>query len=268
MLSSFRKRESRFNISIGITTFEKRFEDYFVPLLKKIRSFEREAEILVAVNGEHKRDFDDGYRKRMLIFLAEQPRVFPVFFTSFRGLSKLWNTLLIHASGEFLLMLNDDTLITDEKFMRRIEKVLKKNGGRSFLINQSWSHFLASKIEMEQLGYFDERLLGIGEEDGDMTYRYIRKYGAPMKSHAMKGFRNYAQKTLGEQPLNISCHSGSKYSRFNRRFVHEKKYKVSSPQNGQGEGIQGMFDAPMEMKDEGPDQYPNERFYREHLDEL
>ena len=34
------------------------------------------------------------------------------------------------------------------------------------------------------------------------------------------------------------------------------------------QGIKGMFDETMEMKDEGPDQYPNERFYREHSNEL
>ncbi|EFK08343.1 conserved hypothetical protein [delta proteobacterium NaphS2] len=262
MLRPFRKRENHFQISIGIATFERRFEDYFVPLLKSIRAYEAEAEVLVAVNGEHKKAFREDYRRRMLAALTEHPSVFPIFFPMFRSLSKLWNTLLIHASSDFVLMLNDDTLITDEKFMGKIGKILEKNGGRSFLINQSWSHFVAAKEEIAHLGYFDERFLGIGEEDGDMTWRYIREYGAPMKNHTMKGFKNYAQETLLQQPENITCHSDSKYSLFNRRFVHKKKYAVST------QGIKGMFDVPMEMKDEGPEQYPNERFYRNHLDEL
>ncbi len=262
MFGPFRKQENPFQISIGIATFEKRFEDYFVPLLEKIRSFESIAEIVVDINGEHKNAFGEEYHKRILAFFATQDRTFPIFFPVFRGLSKLWNTILIHATGDFVLMLNDDTLITDGKFMRKIESILKKNGGRSFLINRSWSHFVARKEEIANLGYFDERLLGIGEEDGDMTWRYIRKYGSPMASHTIRGFKNYAEETMAQQPENITCHSNSKYSLFNRRFVHEKKYAVS-PQ-----GIKGMFDEKMEMRDEGPDQYPNERFYREHEDEL
>ncbi len=262
MFSPFGKKEAPFQITIGIATFERRFEDYFVPLLTKIRSLENNAEIVVAINGEHGRGFGENYRRRMLEFISRHQKIFPIFFPTFRSLSKLWNTILIHASGEIVLMLNDDTLISDGKFMNKISSILKKNGGRSFLINHSWSHFVARREEIADLGYFDERLLGIGEEDGDMTWRYIREYGAPMKSHTIKGFMNYAEDTMAQQPENIKCHSGSKYSLFNQRFVHEKKY-AASPQ-----GIKGMFDAPMEMKDEGPDQYPNERFFREHSDEL
>ena len=262
MFSSFRKKESPFQISIGIATFEKRFEAYFVPLLTKLRSFEVDAEIVVAINGEHRREFGEDYRRRMLAFLSTHQKTFPIFFPVFRSLSKLWNTILIHASNEIILMLNDDTLITDGKFMNKISSILKKNGNRSFLINRSWSHFVARKEEIANLGYFDERLLGIGEEDGDMTWRYIREHGAPMISHTIKGFKNYAEDTMAQQPENIACHANSKYSLFNRRFVHEKKYAPSA------QGIKGMVDAPMEMKDEGPDQYPSERFYRENQDEL
>ncbi len=262
MFHSLRKKETSFQISIGISTFEKRFEDYFVPLLTKIRSFEPDAEIVVAINGEHQRAFGEGYRRRILEFISTQKKTFPIIFPVFRSLSKLWNTILIHTTGDFVLMLNDDTLITDENFMRKIMNILKKNRGRSFLINRSWSHFVARVEEMADLGYFDERLLGIGEEDGDMTWRYIHKYGAPMESHSIRGFKNYAEHTMVQQPENIKCHSSSKYSLFNRRFVHEQKYVVSP------HGIKGMFDAPMEMKDEGPDQYPNERFYQEHKHEL
>ena len=262
MLKIFSKPVSQLEISIGITTFEKRFEDYFVPLLTQIRKYESHAEILVAVNGEHKTRFNETYRKQMLSFLAEQPRVFPVFFPEFRGLSKLWNTLLIHASSDKVLVLNDDIEIRDPKFMRKISDILGRNDGRSFLINESWSHFLASRDEISQLGYFDERFLGIGEEDGDMTWRYMEAYGKPPASYRLKGFKNFAEKTMPQKPQNIQCHSGSKYSLFNRRFLYEKKYTVAK------QGIQGMFDHPMEMKDRGPDQYPGEKFYREHKDEL
>ena len=262
MFSPFRKGKNPFQISMGIATFEKRFEEYFVPLLTRIRAFEMDAEIVVAINGDHKKTFGEDYRRRMLKFLSTHQNTFPIFFPTFRSLSKLWNTILIHASNEIVLMLNDDTLITDGKFMNKISSILKKNGNRSFLINRSWSHFVARKEEIANLGYFDERLLGIGEEDGDMAWRYIQEHGIPMASHKIRGFKNYAEDTMAQQPENIACHGNSKYSLFNRRFVHEKKYVASD------QGIKGMFDEPMEMEDKGPEQYPSERFYRDHSDEL
>ena len=52
-----------------------------------------------------------------------------------------------------------------------------------------------------------------------------------MASHTIKGFKNYAEDTMAQQPENIKCHSKSKYSLFNRRFVHEKKYAASPPRH-------------------------------------
>jgi hypothetical protein len=43
-------------------------------------------------------------------------------------------------------------------------------------MNKSWSHFLISRQEIDELGYFDKRILGLGEEGGNMTWRYIRQY--------------------------------------------------------------------------------------------
>ena len=256
------KKQPRFEVSIGITTFERRFSEYFVPLIDEIRSHEENAEIIVAINGEHKTEFNEDFRKQMLVFLAEHKRIFPIFFPIFRGLSKLWNSILIHSSSDRVLMLNDDIRIKDRKFMHKISKILAQNGGRSFLINHSWSHFLASRQEIDALGYFDERFLGIGEEDGDMTWRYIKAYGHPPASHKLKGFVNFAQETMPQKPQNIQCHSGGKYSRFNRQFLYEKKY-TPSPQ-----GVKGMFDHPMELRDAGPNQYPYEKFYHDHYDRL
>ena len=144
----------------------------------------------------------------ILEFIATQEKTYPILFPVFRSLSKLWNTILIHATGEFVLMLNDDTLITDKNFMGKIINILKKNKGRSFLINRSWSHFVVRVEDIENMGYFDERLLGIGEEDGDMTWRHIREYGAPMESYTIKGFKNYAEDTMAQQPENIKLPQG------------------------------------------------------------
>jgi hypothetical protein len=266
--STFQREGDEFDIepgrvSIGITTFEARFERYFVPLLSKIKEYAPDNEVIVAINGEHQQPFGEEYRRRILEFVAEHPRVFPVVFPQFRGLSKLWNSIVIHASQDYVLMLNDDIMITAKGFLENICSAIRKNRGRTFLINRSWSHFLVSRQELDDLGYFDERLLGIGEEDGDMTWRYIHRYGNPITNVRMKGFVNYAEETVNSyKPINIQTHSGTKYSLFNRRFLFSEKY---SPDPA---GIRGMFVEPVVLKNPGKEQYPNERFYQERKSEL
>jgi hypothetical protein len=250
------------NISIGITTFEARFEQYFVPLLKRIRNY-TDNEIVIAVNGENNRPFGKEYRSNLLKYIADYDNVYPVFFPQFRGLSKLWNSIAIHATHDHVLMLNDDIMIESPNFMTEIGRALSRNEGKTFLINRSWSHFLLNKEELDALGYFDERLLGIGEEDGDMTWRYIKQYGEPIPSFKIKGFQNYAQETMQSyKPTNIQTHSGTKYSLFNRKFIHEEKYSPAA------DGIQGMFETAVVMKDPEVNQYPYERFYRVRKGEL
>lgn len=250
------------DITIGITTFEHRFDRYFAPLLARIREH-ADNEIIVAVNGEHERAFGEEYRQRMLECLARHRNVYPVVFPRFRGLSKLWNTILVHATGDHILMLNDDVMIERREFIEDVCDALRRNGGRTFLINRSWSHFVVSRAEIDELGYFDERLLGIGEEDGDMTWRYLERYGCAIPGVKIKGFVNYAEETVRTyKPVNIQTHSGTKYSLFNRRFMFTEKYAASP------EGVKGMFDEPVVLKDRGKDQYPNERFYRARGKEL
>jgi predicted glycosyltransferase involved in capsule biosynthesis len=266
--STFQGESDEFDIepgrvSIGITTFEARFERYFVPLLSKIKEYAPDNEVIVAINGEHRQPFGEEYRRRILEFMAGHPLVFPVVFPQFRGLSKLWNSIVIHASQDYVLMLNDDIMITEKRFLENICSAIRKNDGRTFLINRSWSHFLVSRQELDDLGYFDERLLGIGEEDGDMTWRYIHRYGNPITNLRMKGFVNYAEETVKTyKPINIQTHSGTKYSLFNRRFLFSEKYALDPS------GIRGMFVEPVVLKNPGKEQYPNERFHRERKREL
>lgn len=253
---------ARENITIGITTFEARFDRYFVPLLKRIREY-TDNEIVVAVNGENGRPFGEEYRRNLLRYMAEFDNVYPIFFPQFRGLSKLWNSIAIHATHDHILMLNDDIMIEDSNFMNEVSNLVNRNEGKTFLINRSWSHFLINREELDTLGYFDERLLGIGQEDGDMTWRYIKQYGEAIPSFKIRGFKNYSEETVTSyKPINVQTHSGTKYSLFNRKFIQEEKYSPAV------EGIRGMFDTAATLKDPGERQYPNERFFRLRRGEL
>ena len=249
-------------LSIGITTFVHRFEDYFIPLISKIREFDQETEIVVAINGEHQQPFDEAFRGKILHFLADHPRVFPIVFPEFRGVSKLWNSIITHASHEFILMLGDDIMITDPDFLATTKQHIIQNQGKSFTINKSFAHFVLSRKEIDQLGYFDERLLGIGEEDGDITWRYHQEFRQEFANFKIKSFKNFSDHSVRTyKPTNIQCHSGTKYSLFNRNLM-ERKYQPD-PQ-----GFCGMFEQPVRLIDPGPEQYPNERFYRKNRDKL
>ena len=247
--------------SIGITTFEARFEKYFIPLLERIREFDQQTEIIVAINGEHKKDFNESFRKKILEFLAAKENVFPVVFPHFRGLAKLWNTLVIHASHDHILVLNDDIMVENARALNRVKKEIQKNEGRSFVINESWSHFLINKAEIDELGYFDERLLGIGEEDGDLCWRYMNLYGRPIANFKISGFKNFAQETMSEAPLNIVSRPNMKYSEFNRNFIMNKY----EPNEG---GIRGIFDKPVKLRDSDEKQYPNEKFFHQNKNKI
>ena len=252
----------RENITIGITTFEARFDRYFVPLLKRIREY-TDNEIVVAVNGENNRAFGEEYRSNLLKCIADYEKVYPIFFPRFRGLSKLWNSIAIHATHDHILMLNDDIMIEDPNFMDEVCNLIRRNEGKTYLINRSWSHFFINREELDTIGYFDERLLGIGEEDGDMSWRYIKQYGEAIPSFKVKGFQNFAEESVRSyKPVNVQTHSGTKYSLFNRKFIHEEKYSPTDV------GIRGMFETAVVMKDPGENQYPYERFYRLRRGEL
>ena len=243
--------------TIGITTFSKRY-DLVVTLVNQIRSFTNET-VIITINGEKDGVFDDEYRKKMLELCSNFPNVFPTFFIETRGLSKLWNTVLIMSNDEHVLMLNDDIEINSSHIFDIVNEHIKSNSFTGLSrINNSFSHFVVSKGIMNTIGYFDERLLGFGEEDGDVTYRML-KHGinvaniySPNVINIVSNIRHdYIKSGIG------------KYSFFNRDFVYNQKYLANSTSI-----LKGMFDTPMEQLLPDINQYPTEKFFKDNKDKL
>lgn len=242
------------NYCIGIVSFNKRFDSYFKPLIKFIKD-NSNLEVVVCVNGSLRQDFDQQYRKDLLNLLSEYDKVYPMVFTSFRSLSKLWNNLIINSTKDNILILNDDIKISDKKFFQDVEDNLTND---LFTINGSWSHFVANRSQMIELGFFDERLLGVGEEDGDMVFRYINKY------------KQYPKNITSENLLNISSNENQdnmkkgvgKYSFFNRAFMFDYKYSTNP------NGIKGMFDYPVIQNIPDANLYPYEKFYLDNINNI
>jgi glycosyltransferase involved in cell wall biosynthesis len=246
------------NYSIGITTFSKRF-DHLSKLVDQIRQLD-DCDILLTINGNYNCEFDEDYRKKVLSLCCQYTKIYPIFFPEQRGLAKLWNTITIHSKTDWILMVNDDIELTENEIFTILNN-LSKNEPDIKRINGSFSHFILHKDCIDDLGYFDERLLGFGEEDGDIFYRYIKKYNKWLQNISVHGFKNLCVSTRDE---NIKAGTG-KYSAFNRNFCfHNNNCKYKPDDNG----ISGMFGLKMIKNLVDEPQYCYEKFFKEHKNKL
>jgi len=243
--------------TIGITTFSKRF-GFIVKLINQIRQH-TDNKIILIINGEKDGNFNEEYRVGVLNLCLSYQNVFPIFFTETRGLSKLWNTGLVASDTDNILMLNDDIEIHSSDIFEVTQAHIESKMFNGLTkINGSFSHFIANKVIMDQVGYFDERLLGFGEEDGDISFRLLKR-NIKINDISIGGVDNIISPIRHDH---IKPGIG-KYSNFNREYIYSKKYRpnMSSP-------YKGMFDTPMDQLLEDTNQYPYEKFFRENKDKL
>ena len=244
--------------NIAITTFSKRF-NYVSNLIHQIRQH-CDNKIHLIINGEKDGNFNENYRNGVLELCLKYKSVYPVFFTEIRGLSKMWNTSLILSNSEDVLILNDDIEIHSNDIFEKTNKIVNNLNYKGLCrLNGTFSHFVANKNVIGSIGYFDERLLGFGEEDGDTVYRLI-KNKIPLNEAPVSGLVNIICNVRHED---VKGHSNGKYSEFNRNFIYNQKYKKDLNSD-----IQGMFDYPMAELLENIEQYPHEKFFLENKHKL
>jgi hypothetical protein len=236
--------------SIGITTFSKRLH-MVSKLISQIRETD-EHKIILCVNGEKDGNFDEEYRKSILNLCIKYDNIYPVFFIEMRGLSKMWNTILNTSTDNNVLMLNDDLEICNDELFLHINSYINSINFSSLTkINNSFSHFLVKKDIINQVGYFDERLLGFGEEDGDITFRF-QKNKIPIHNINLSGFVNIVSEIRHEHVKN----GIGKYSKINRDYIYGEKYHADYTSE-----IKGMFDTPMKQVLEDVNCYPLEKYF-------
>jgi hypothetical protein len=237
-------------ISIGIVTFRQR-SHLIKDLIKQIRGYiPEEVDILLAVNGNNEEDMPNDYREDMLKLSLEYKNVFPIVCPEFKSLCKLWNTLVIFSKTEYNFILCDDVISQNPSVLKEIDEYITRSKSEFFTINNQFSHFVLTKTMLHNLGYFDERLSGFGEEDGDIIHRYIEVYGTRMPDIRIDGLYNKGSYELRNEK--IETHIDNK-PRFNREFIM-KKY-VHDPN-----GIYGMSPIPVRKVIEDYQQYPHEMF--------
>jgi len=247
--------------SVVVTTFDKRFDAFLVPLLSEIKAQRPDLEVIVTVNGPGKGEFEPNYRAKVLAFCAEQAKVYPTVFPNFQSLAKMWNRGALTATNRRVLVLNDDLYLSRNMqgcFFDGLEKALLNQSG-TFKINGSFSHFMLDKQELMEVGFFDERLLGLGEEDGDFFWRYHQHYQREIPNVEIDLIEN-VQSDLADDGYTKGIRTAAK---FNRDFMKNVKYK--STLLG---GYRGMFDNRVKQALEDERQYPYEQFYLDNKNKV
>lgn len=253
--------QSLTNYSVVITTFDKRFEEFLVPLIASIKRQRPNIEIVVTINGPGKGYFDEVYRANVLTYLAQFKNVYPAMFPNFQSLAKMWNRGALTASHNRILVLNDDLNIQssgDACFFDGLEAAMSKQQS-TFIINGSFSHFILNKQELIEVGFFDERLLGLGEEDGDFFWRYHQKYQREIPNVDI-GLIDNVHSDTADDGYTKGIRTASK---FNRDFIKNTKYT-----NTLLGGYKGMFDNKVKQILPDEKQYPYEQFYLDRKAEL
>jgi predicted glycosyltransferase involved in capsule biosynthesis len=208
------------NIDILITTFEKRY-DLLVKLIESIRRC-NDSNIILLLNGEIEKEISETYKKNILQLCLNTTNIIPYFFTEFVGLSKLWNRGIIASNKKYQLILNDDLL-----FNKNIFEDIELNQINDILtINNSFSHFIINKKFLQEFGYFNEYLLGIGFEDSDFVRRYKKLYSKDVPTLYNNSI-GHSRSTIMTD--NIDNLFRDKYSIYNREIYDNLNLMYINP---------------------------------------
>jgi len=224
------------NYSIGVVTYVARYEKYFIPLIKQLNSVFPDKEIICAINGHPDTSLQIEYLKNVTDFLKGFPNIKYITYERHQPIAKCWNWLTLMSFSPAILILNDDIKI-NLLFRKDFEKIFTENQD-FFVINNSWSHFLISKNAIKEIGWFEERLLGSGDEDGDYINRMAIK-GRGVINKLCRGIINYVAEQKNAGWKNISGVGHGKYSEINKEFMI-KKWSSDYLQKGKAVLMKGM----------------------------
>lgn len=253
--------DNNYQYSVGITTYSKRFDKWFKPLLAEIKEQRPDIEVVVNINSEYKQPIDNEYRSQILEYCAKYKNVVVSFWPVFRGLSVLWNDCIRRSSNDYTLLLNDDVVLS-KGFFNHLENSIREINPNlhlpipTFKINESWSHIFINRSELNGMGWFDERLLGVGEEDGDAELRYELTYNRPMINITNFYIHNAIEQN---DCLNGIQKVHGKYSKYNRDFIFEKYPRVKD--DDPNKITFRKYEWPFKIGRENQQQYPYEMHY-------
>lgn|GEM_PF-1786561 len=173
--------------ALGVVTYLGRFEGFFQPLIRRLHFLFPDYEMNIFINGRHNLCKQLQYLKKVTAFLQQYDNVRYMTHISHQPLALGWNRLILMSTRERILLLNDD-VFPEMEFRYHLERL--KNLPDICSLNGSFSHFLITKKIVRQVGWFDERFLGMGQEDGDYICRMALR-GIIHETIPVKGLKNY-----------------------------------------------------------------------------
>lgn len=243
------------DLSIIITTFEARFFEFTIPLIAALRT-EINLPIFVIINGNYTKEKNNYLLQEFIKALGKYPNIYPTTFSNFHGCAELWNTGIIAADSEYFLIFNDDIHVYPQLIKNKlvlIRELITQN--KLVTINRSFSHFGISRKCIEEVGFFDEHFIGIGEEDRDYFYRYESKYLSKPYNFSTDIFYNFGDESRDNE---VQKNPGEKYSRFNT--IIQQEFYSNTPEGT----IQGRYEFPVKRLNKFLDPRPLWKFRRDN----
>jgi len=210
-------------LSIGITTFRNRLPEV-TSQINAIRYYNKTIPIILAITTNHGEIMPEDYRKSILLVCASQPNIYPLMFPGYTGLAKMWNNIMIHARTTHVFMMNDDITFANPMAINEINMHIQTK--EVFLLNSTFGTFVISKKLLSEIGYFDERLIAYGEEDGDFMDRYHAIYGNRIERIPMQSVQNRVQnrqKTSYDSSMDCMIGDGGFKPIVNVEIIKKKK---------------------------------------------
>ena len=205
--------------SIGIVTYVGRYKKYFLEGIKNLSEIFFDKEIICVINGHYDTNLQIEYLRSITSYLKRFPNVKYITNENNQSLSRCWNWTILMKNTPRILIMNDDIKMTP-LFRHDFEKHILQNQ-TFFTINNSWSHFLLSDDIIKKAGWFDERFIGVGSEDGDYMLR-MAELNIPITNIKCNGIINYVDKQENAGWRNVSEVANGKYTSANIEFMKKK----------------------------------------------
>ena len=240
---------------IVLTTFEKRFFSSALPLIQQLRDAGIDYPIIVLINGNLDGNHNQDLRRKFISELAKFKNLGVVTNFQFSGISKHWNLGIQLLGTESVACFSDD-LVVSRHFKNELESVFDAVKVAGLVTIEGFAAFAITRELIDEIGWFDERFLGFGEEDGDYVWRYIKRFEKDPPRFKSFSLVHQNLQSRGDEVAGIS-----KYSLFNLTW-RETKYVENS------EGIFGRFDRPQIQRILDTDYHPMETFRRKNRELL
>jgi hypothetical protein len=236
---------------ILITTFEKRQFTSALPLVKQIRDAGIQYPICIFLNGNLNRDHNSEARSKFLHEISKLQDVGVITNFEMSGLARNWNLGIQILGTELTACFNDDLIVT-KQFKKELDMVYEAADVAGLITIIGFSAFVLSRKLIDKIGWFDERFLGIGDEDGDYVWRFIDNFGYEPPSFKSYGLIHEYLQTKGDEIAGVS-----KYSLFNLVWNRIKYVEDAN-------GVKGCFASPHSQSVTDMQYHPMETFRRKY----